>query len=73
MYSTSVEKHWKHLNRFVHTIKENDLSLSSTKINLFQTKIRFLSHHIYQGTIDENIDNNEYIIISILRVYRWIF
>ena len=40
---------------------------------MFQTKIRFLSHHIYQGTIDENIDNNEYIIISILRVYRWIF
>ena len=25
--------------------------MSATKINLFQTKIRFLGHHIYQGTI----------------------
>ena len=25
--------------------------MSATKINLFQTNIRFLGHHIYQGTI----------------------
>ena len=51
VYSTSIEEHWKHLNKFVQTIKENGLSLFTTKINLFQTKIRFLGHHIYQGTI----------------------
>ena len=51
VYSISVEEHWKHLNKFVQTVKNNGLSLSATKINLFQTKIRFLGHHIYQGTI----------------------
>ncbi|RVW24587.1 Enzymatic polyprotein [Vitis vinifera] len=46
----SVEQHWKHLNRFIETVKSNGLSLSATKINLFQTKVRFLGHHIHQGT-----------------------
>ncbi|KAL6333631.1 hypothetical protein AAG906_028816 [Vitis piasezkii] len=46
----SVEQHWKHLNKFVETVKSNGLSLSATKINLFQTKVRFLGHHIHQGT-----------------------
>ncbi|RVW13217.1 Enzymatic polyprotein [Vitis vinifera] len=35
---------------FVETVKSNGLSLSATKINLFQTKVRFLGHHIHQGT-----------------------
>ena len=51
VYSISVEEHWKHLNKFVQTVKNNGLSLSATKINLFQTNIRVLGHHIYQGTI----------------------
>ena len=51
VYSTSIEEYWKYLNRFIQTVKKNGLSLFATKINLFQTKIRFLSHHIYQGTI----------------------
>ncbi|WJZ89861.1 hypothetical protein VitviT2T_009049 [Vitis vinifera] len=50
IYSDSVEQHWKHLNRFIDTVKNNGLSLSATKINLFQTKVRFLGHHIHQGT-----------------------
>ena len=50
IYSDSVEQHWKHLNKFIETVKSNGLSLSATKINLFQTKIRFLGHHIHQGT-----------------------
>ncbi|KAL6327887.1 hypothetical protein AAG906_027285 [Vitis piasezkii] len=50
IYSDSVEQHWKHLNKFVETVKINGLSLSATKINLFQTKVRFLGHHIHQGT-----------------------
>ena len=51
VYSTSIEEHWKHLNKFIETVKSNGLSLSTTKINLFHTRIRFLGHHIHQGTI----------------------
>ena len=51
VYSTSIEGHWKHLNKFIETVKSNGLSLSATKINLFHTRIRFLGHHIHQGTI----------------------
>ena len=52
VYSTSIEEqYWKHLNKFVQTVKDNGLSMFTTKINLFQTKIRYLGHHIYQGTI----------------------
>ena len=51
VYSNSIERHWKHLNKLVQTVKSNGLSLSATKINMFQTKIRFLGHHIHQGTI----------------------
>ncbi|KAL6316353.1 hypothetical protein AAG906_017990 [Vitis piasezkii] len=50
IYSDSAEQHWKHLNRFIETVKNNGLSLSATKISLFQTKVRFLGHHIHQGT-----------------------
>ena len=32
-------------------MERNGLAASSSKIHLFQTKIRFLGHNIYQGTI----------------------
>ena len=51
VYSDSIEQNWKHLNKFVQTVKSNGLSLPATKMNLFQTKIRFLGHHIHQETI----------------------
>ena len=51
VYSISVKVHWKHLNKFVQTVKSNGLTLSTTKINLFQINIIFLGHHIHQGTI----------------------
>ena len=38
VYSIFVEEHWEHLNRFIQTVKDNSLSLSSSKINLFQIK-----------------------------------
>ncbi|KAL6314881.1 hypothetical protein AAG906_029098 [Vitis piasezkii] len=38
VYSSSVEQHWKHLNKFIETVKSNGLSL-------------FLGHHIHQGSI----------------------
>ena len=34
-----------------HIIKQNGLVVSKSKINLFQTRIRFLGHNIHQGTI----------------------
>lgn len=46
VFSSSIEEHLKHLNRFIQTVKDNDLSLLASKINLFQTKIRFLGHQI---------------------------
>ena len=51
IYSNSVEQHWKHLNRFIETVKINGLNLSATKISLFHTKVRFLGHLIHQGTL----------------------
>ena len=41
VYSTSIEEHQKHLNRFIQNFKENGLTLSSSKIGFFQTKIIF--------------------------------
>ena len=32
-------------------MERNGLAASESKLLLFQTKIRFLGHHIYQGTI----------------------
>jgi len=32
-------------------MERNGLAASASKLLLFQTKIRFLGHHIYQGTI----------------------
>ena len=47
----SVNQQWNHLNSFVQIIKNNGLVVSPTKIKLFQDKMRFLGHNIYQGTI----------------------
>ena len=51
IFSKSIEEHWKHLNAFLDIIKLNGLVVSSPKIKLFQTKIRFLGYNIYQGKI----------------------
>ena len=51
IFSKSIEEHWKHLNVFLDIIKLNGLVVSSPKIKLFQTKIRFLGYNIYQGKI----------------------
>jgi len=49
--SQNIDQHFKHLQTFIHIIKQNSLAVSKIKINLFQTKIRFLGHNIHQGTI----------------------
>ncbi|RVW13465.1 polyprotein [Vitis vinifera] len=43
IHSDFVEPALEHLNKFVETIKLNGLSLSATKINLFQTKSQDLT------------------------------
>jgi hypothetical protein len=51
IFSKSIEKHWKHLNSFLDTIKHCGLVVSTKKIKLFQTKIRFLGFDISEGQI----------------------
>nr|KYP70658.1 polyprotein [Cajanus cajan] len=51
IFSTSIDQHFKHLEIFFNVIKRNSLAVSKTKICLFQTKIKFLGHIIFQGTI----------------------
>ncbi|KAL4204244.1 hypothetical protein AMTRI_Chr01g108800 [Amborella trichopoda] len=46
-----MQQHFKHLNTFLSAIKSAGLVVSARKINLCQTKIRFLGHNIHQGTI----------------------
>ena len=52
IFSKSIDDHWKHLEIFVKVIKHNGLIVSTTKINLFKDKIRFLGHNIYKGTLN---------------------
>nr|KYP62718.1 polyprotein [Cajanus cajan] len=42
IFSQSIDQHFKHVNIFVRTIRQNGLAVSNSKISLFQTKIRFL-------------------------------
>ena len=49
VFSDSLEKHFVHLKKFFKVIKTNGMTCSSPKMKLFQTKIRFLRHEIYQG------------------------
>ena len=51
VFSPNLEQHYKHLKIFIKIIQQNGLVISKTKINLFQTRIRFLGQYITQGTI----------------------
>jgi hypothetical protein len=64
IFSKSIDEHWKHLNSFLDIIKRNGLVVSSPKIKLFQTKIRFLGYNIYQGKIVWNKAQNNYSTIK---------
>jgi len=46
-----IDQHFKHLQIFVSVTERNSLAASAYKLLLFQIKIRFLGHNIYQGTI----------------------
>jgi hypothetical protein len=51
IFSKFIDKHWKHLNLFLDTIKHSGFVVSTSKIKLFQTKIRFLGFDISEGRI----------------------
>jgi cyclopropane fatty-acyl-phospholipid synthase-like methyltransferase len=51
VFSNSLEQYFKHLQTFFYLAKKNGLVVLKSKIYLFLTHIRFLSHYIFQGTI----------------------
>ena len=48
VFSNSIEQHYKHLQTIFSVIKRNGHVPSQRKMKLFQTKVRFLGHDIYQ-------------------------
>ena len=51
VYSNSIDEHKKHLYSFLDIIKRNGLVVSTKKIKLFQTKVRFFGYDIAEGQI----------------------
>jgi len=51
VFSKSIDRRFKHLQTFISVMERNGLAASTSKMVLFQTKIWFLGHDIYQGTI----------------------
>lgn len=51
VFSNSVEQHFKHMITLLRVIKEAGLVLSKKKLEMFQTKIKFLGHIISNGTL----------------------
>jgi len=51
VFSNTIDQHFKHLHIFISVMERNSLAASASKLLLFQTKIRFLGHNIYQGSI----------------------
>ena len=51
VFSNTIDQHFKHLQTFISVMERNGLAASASKLLLVQTKIRFLGHNIYQGTI----------------------
>jgi len=51
IFSKSIDQHFKHLQTFISVMEKNGFAASPSKMILFQIKIRFLGHDIYQGTI----------------------
>ena len=51
IFSQTIDQHFKHLKTFYFATRKAGLAISNSKVSLFQTKIRFLGHHICKGTI----------------------
>jgi len=46
-----MDQHLKHLKTFKELIKRHGLVISARKMTLAVTRVRFLGHEIWQGTI----------------------
>ena len=51
IFSNSIEEHFQHLIFFQKLVRDNGLVIFASKIDLFQTNIRFLGFNIYQDKI----------------------
>ncbi|CAN1254033.1 hypothetical protein LINPERPRIM_LOCUS8515 [Linum perenne] len=51
IFSKIIDQHFKQLRIFLKVPTQAGLDVSEKKFNLCQTKIRFLGHNIYQGSI----------------------
>jgi len=51
VFSNTIDQNFKHLQIFISVMEKNGLAASTSKLLLFQTKVRFLGHNIHQGTI----------------------
>lgn len=51
VFSSSIEQHFKHLHTFLQVIQNSGFVLSAKKMELFQTRIKFLGHIIENGQI----------------------
>ena len=51
VFYDSLEKHFVHFKFFFNVIKANGMACFAPKMKLFQTRIRFLGHEIFQGKI----------------------
>ena len=51
VFSKSLDQYFKYLNVFLEITIKNGWVISKNKTILFQTKIHFLGHNIFQGTI----------------------
>lgn len=51
IFSSSIDQHFKHLQIFLKACHKEGLVFSKKKMDLFQTKIRFLGHIIEKGQI----------------------
>lgn len=51
IFSQTIDQHLKHLKTFYLATRKAGLAISSSKVSLFQIKIKFLGHYISKGTI----------------------
>ncbi|CAN4118010.1 unnamed protein product [Withania somnifera] len=51
IFYEDIDSHFKHLKIFFNIVKTNGLVVSAKKIKLFQTRIRFLGHDLFQDFI----------------------
>jgi hypothetical protein len=51
VFSSSIEKHFKHLGKFIQVVKDAGLVFSKKKLELFKTEIKYLGHIIHNGEL----------------------